>query len=129
MQGEMPNVLDLNQESEVTKKLYGMDRRTTASFGTKMLDCSADDRGRRSLCRITHGNWDHHFNIKTTLPASCDQVDQGVAGLLTDLEQRGLLDETLVVWTGEFVVRRTVKARTVATTTTKPSLCGWPAGA
>jgi len=51
---------------------------------------------------VSHGNWDHHFNIEQALPDNCDQIDQGAAGLLIDLERRGLLEETLVVWSGEF---------------------------
>ncbi len=102
MQGEMPAVLDLNKETEATKELYGLNRRTTASFGTKCLTARRMIEAGVRFVEITHGNWDHHFNIQTTLPASCDQVDHGIAGLLTDLEQRGLLEETLVVWTGEF---------------------------
>jgi uncharacterized protein (DUF1501 family) len=51
---------------------------------------------------LTHGNWDHHRNIEDDLPARCQEVDRPIAGLLTDLKQRGLLQDTLVVWAGEF---------------------------
>ncbi len=74
---------------------------------------------------ITHGNWDHHFNISQTLPASCEQVDHGLAGLLIDLEQRGMLDETLVVWTGEFGRTPYGQSKTGVTITTKPLQRGW----
>ena len=49
-----------------------------------------------------HGNWDQHFNLGNALQANCTSVDQPIAGLLTDLKQRGLLKDTLVVWSGEF---------------------------
>ena len=52
--------------------------------------------------QVTMGGWDHHGNIKDALPASCRQTDQPVAALVKDLKQRGLLDDTLVVWSGEF---------------------------
>ncbi len=74
---------------------------------------------------ITHGNWDHHFNISQTLPASCEQVDHGLAGLLIDLEQRGMLDETLVVWTGELAAHRMASPKRDVTITTKPLQRGW----
>ncbi len=51
---------------------------------------------------ISHGNWDQHFNLATALAGNCQAVDQPIAGLLTDLAQRGLLKDTLVVWGGEF---------------------------
>jgi hypothetical protein len=102
MQGEMPGVLDLDKETKETKDLYGLDQRTTSSFGSKCLMARRLAEAGVRFIEITHGNWDHHFNITTVLPAACEQVDRGLAALLIDLERRGMLDETLVVWTGEF---------------------------
>src|SRR5258707_4833510 len=51
---------------------------------------------------VTHSDWDHHFTLSTSLPATCAGVDQPIAALLADLRQRGLLKDTLVVWSGEF---------------------------
>jgi uncharacterized protein (DUF1501 family) len=51
---------------------------------------------------ITHGNWDHHFNLRNSMENNCLAIDQPIAGLLADLASRGLLDETLVIWSGEF---------------------------
>ncbi len=51
---------------------------------------------------LTHGNWDHHRNLSTDLPARCDEIDKPIAGLLADLKRRSLLDDTLVIWAGEF---------------------------
>jgi hypothetical protein len=102
MQSEMPGILDIDKETQATKSLYGLDQRETSSFGTKCLMARRLAESGVRFIEITHGNWDHHFNIETTLPTACEQVDRGMAGLLVDLEQRGLLEETLVVWTGEF---------------------------
>ncbi|MFN9939221.1 MAG: DUF1501 domain-containing protein, partial [bacterium] len=99
MQGEMPGVLDLDKETKETKELYGLDQRTTSSFGSKCLMARRLAEAGVRFIEITHGNWDHHFTIATVLPAACEQVDRGLAALLIDLERRGMLDETLVVWT------------------------------
>ena len=51
---------------------------------------------------LSHGNWDHHRNMGTDLPARCNEIDKPISGLLTDLKERGMLKDTLVVWAGEF---------------------------
>jgi len=102
MQGEMPGVMEILSESEETKKLYGLDSPKSANFGAKCLMARRLIESGVRFVEVSHGNWDHHFNIEQALPDSCEQIDQGAAGLLIDLERRGLLDETLVVWTGEF---------------------------
>ncbi len=102
MQGEMPKVMDLSQESETTKKLYGMESRKSSNFGAKCLMARRFIESGVRFVEITHGNWDHHFNIDTALPDNCEQIDHGIAGLLADLQQRGLLESTLIVCTGEF---------------------------
>jgi hypothetical protein len=102
MQSEMPVVLDLARESQATQDLYGIGERTTEDFGRKcLLACRMVEAGVRFV-EITHGNWDHHFNLNANLERSCGEVDKPIAGLLTDLNRRGLLQDTLVVWTGEF---------------------------
>lgn len=102
MQGEMPKVMDLSQESESTKRMYGMDNRKSSSFGAKCVMARRFIESGVRFVEITHGNWDHHFNIETALPDNCEQIDHGIAGLLADLQQRGLLESTLIVCTGEF---------------------------
>ncbi len=102
MQAELPQVLELDDESERTLQLYGIGDSATDDFGRKcLLARRMVEKGVRFV-EITHGNWDQHFNLKAALQNNCESVDKPAAGLLTDLEQRGLLEETLVVWSGEF---------------------------
>ena len=102
MQTGMPDVLALDSEDPATRKMYGLDNPEAANFGAKcLLARRLIEEGVRFV-EITHGNWDHHNSIDTKLPELCSQIDTGIDGLLQDLEQRGLLEETLVVWTGEF---------------------------
>ena len=96
MQSQMPAVMDLNKETDATRKLYGIGSGgATDDFGRKCLLV-------RRFVEISHGNWDQHFNLATALANNCAAVDLPIAGLLTDLAQRGLLKDTLVVWGGEF---------------------------
>jgi hypothetical protein len=102
MQNQMPKVMDLTQESTATQQLYGIGERPTEEFGKKcLLARRAIEAGVRFV-EINHGNWDHHFNLSTTLANSCAEIDKPISGLLTDLEKRGLLKDTLVIWSGEF---------------------------
>ncbi len=102
MQSELPQVMDIKSESAETLALYGMDRKETKNFGGKCLMARRMAEAGVRFIEITHGNWDHHASIGTSLPKNCEAIDRPLFGLLTDLKQRGLLEETLVVWTGEF---------------------------
>jgi hypothetical protein len=102
MQKEMPQVMDLSQESEATKALYGLDNPATADFGRKCLLARRFAESGVRFVEISHGDWDQHFNLTTALGANCRSVDQPIAGHLADLKQRGLLKDTLVIWGGEF---------------------------
>ncbi|HEV7405262.1 MAG TPA: DUF1501 domain-containing protein [Chthoniobacteraceae bacterium] len=102
MQKEMPQVMDLSQESEATKSLYGLDNAATADFGRKCLLARRFAEVGVRFVEISHGDWDQHFNLTTALGANCRSVDQPIAGLLADLKQRGMLKDTLVIWGGEF---------------------------
>ncbi|GIX00248.1 MAG: hypothetical protein KatS3mg111_3580 [Pirellulaceae bacterium] len=102
MQAEMPQVLNLDAESAATHRLYGIDDSTTEAFGRKCLLARRLVEAGVRFIEVTHGNWDQHFNLRTALENNCRSVDGPVAGLLEDLDQRGLLAETLVVWSGEF---------------------------
>ena len=75
----------------------------------------------------SHVQWDQHSDLKKGHEKNALEVDRPIAGLLTDLKQRGLLDDTLVMWGGEFGRTPTVQGTTVATTILKDSRCGWPA--
>ena len=103
MQTAAKEALDIMQESEATRKLYGIDKPATEEFGKRCLIARRlVERGVRFVSIFT-GNqtWDHHGSILTSLPTACLQVDQPAAALVLDLKQRGLLDSTVVHWGGE----------------------------
>jgi hypothetical protein len=105
MQAEAPAAVDLAQETEETKSLYGLDEKPTAAFGrTCLLARRLVERGVRFV-QLYHGagnKWDAHSGIEKNHADLCSQMDKPVAGLLADLRRRGLLDSTLVIWGGEF---------------------------
>ena len=104
MQLEASGALDLEQETEATKKMYGIGGKATDSYGRRCLIARRlVERGVRFVqLFIDFQIWDNHTEIKKGLRGCCDKTDQPVAALLKDLKQRGLLDQTLVVWGGEF---------------------------
>ncbi|MEW6302002.1 MAG: DUF1501 domain-containing protein [Verrucomicrobiota bacterium] len=105
MQAEAPGAVDIADETEATKALYGMDEKETATVGRLcLLARRLVERGTRFV-QVYHGagsKWDAHSNIEKNHSELCRAMDKPVAGLLRDLKSRGLLDETLVVWGGEF---------------------------
>jgi len=105
MQAEMPEVFDLSKESDETHALYGLPRGSTEGFAWQCLVARRlAERGVRFVELIDVGssnNWDAHGDMQTHAPLA-KNVDQAIAGLLKDLKRRGLLDDTLVVWTTEF---------------------------
>jgi hypothetical protein len=108
MQAEAPEAVDLSHETDETKALYGLDDSKTAEFGTRcLLARRLVERGVRFVQLYSGGGpvavqWDAHDDIDANHEAMCARTDKPVAGLLLDLKRRGLLDETLVVWGGEF---------------------------
>jgi hypothetical protein len=105
MQAEAPNVIDLARETEGTRRLYGLDQKETADFGKLCLMARRMAESGVRFVQLYHGagsKWDAHSGIEANHTSLCKQMDWPVAGLLTDLKQRGLLDETLVIWGGEF---------------------------
>ncbi|MCA9161728.1 MAG: DUF1501 domain-containing protein [Planctomycetales bacterium] len=105
MQSEAPQAVDLSQESAATQQMYGMDEKETEVFGRNcLLARRLVERGVRFV-QLYHGSgskWDAHSGIEKNHSTLCRASDKPVAGLLKDLKQRGLLDQTLVVWGGEF---------------------------
>jgi uncharacterized protein (DUF1501 family) len=97
--------VDLAQEDEAVKRLYGIDEKETAAFGRNcLLARRLIERGVRFV-QLYHGagsKWDAHTKIESNHAQLCHSSDKPVAGLLKDLKQRGLLDSTLVIWGGEF---------------------------
>src|SRR5437867_3848793 len=108
MQLSAPEVLDLSGESEATKKLYGLDEKTTEDFGRNCLTARRLlERGVRfvqvwSGTAGATGNWDNHADIGRELSFIAGMVDKPAAALVRDLKARGLLEDTLVIWTTEF---------------------------
>ena len=111
MQTEAPEAFDISGESPATLKLYGVDDPTTEIFGkqcllarrltergVRMVQVYHTQTSHRSSCQL----WDQHGNLHVELPNNCAATDKPIAGLLRDLKGRGLLDETLVIWGGEF---------------------------
>lgn len=103
MQLAATDALDLNQETAETQKRYGLDEKVTESYGRRCLIARRlVERGVRFVQLFINGQiWDNHSGIGTSLKSACDRTDRPVAALLEDLDQRGLLHETLVVWGGE----------------------------
>ena len=103
MQTAAKEALDISGESELTKKMYGLDDPATAEYGTRcLLARRLIERGVRFVQVFTQNQlWDHHGNIRTALPSACRKTDKPSAALVRDLKQRGLLDSTIVFWSGE----------------------------
>jgi hypothetical protein len=102
MQTAAPELLDFSQETAATRAMYGLDIDLTRSFGTNcLLARRMVERGVRFV-HLVHSSWDHHSDLTNRLTKNCGMTDQPTAALLRDLKQRGLLDDTLVVWAGEF---------------------------
>ncbi len=102
MQAEVPEAVALGSENEETRRLYGIDKDATRSFGERcLLARRLVERGVRFI-QVWAGGWDSHDNILAGHRDAAARVDRPIAGLLEDLKRRGLLDDTLIVWGGEF---------------------------
>jgi hypothetical protein len=102
MQSSVPELMDLSEEDEETFKLYGEDARTPGTFAACCLNARRlAERGVRNI-QIFHRGWDAHNNLAGEHESQCKDVDQASAALIKDLKQRGMLEDTLVVWGGEF---------------------------
>jgi len=102
MQTAIPRLMDLRDESPSTLEMYGIGRGPTDAFGRQCLLARRFAEAGVRFIELGHGGWDHHNQLRNRLTASCTSVDQPIAALLTDLKQRGLLKDTLVIWGGEF---------------------------
>ncbi len=102
MQSSVPELTDTSKEPESTYQLYGEEAKKPGTFAqSALLARRMVERGVRFV-QIYHNNWDTHGNVAGRLPLQCKDTDQACYGLIQDLKQRGLLDETLVIWGGEF---------------------------
>ncbi len=102
MQDTLPGMMDLSKESPKTLAMYGIGDGDSDSFGKQCLMARRFAEAGVRFIELTHGNWDHHQRLRTQLPQNCREIDKPIAGLLSDLKQRGLLKDTLVLWGGEF---------------------------
>jgi hypothetical protein len=103
MQLEATGLVDFSDETEATHTLYGLDNKSSRNFGTKCLMARRlIERGVRFVQVYSDGEWDAHTNLTANHTEHCAATDQPIHGLLTDLKQRGLLKDTLVIWGGEF---------------------------
>jgi hypothetical protein len=102
MQKSVPDLTDLSKESASTLELYGEDVKKPGTFAANcLLARRLAERGVRFI-QLYHRDWDHHGELPKNLPKRCQDVDQASAALILDLKQRGMLDDTLVIWGGEF---------------------------
>jgi hypothetical protein len=102
MQSSVPELTNLANESASTYALYGEAARKPGTFAhTALMARRMVERGVRFV-QVYHNNWDTHANVAGRLPDQCRDIDQACYGLVQDLKQRGLLDETLIIWGGEF---------------------------
>ena len=102
MQSRAPELMDFASENQATLDLYGIGKDDKGSFAKNcLLARRLAERGVRFI-QVYHSGWDHHSDVEAGVRNECKTTDQGAAALIKDLKQRGMLDETLVVWGGEF---------------------------
>jgi hypothetical protein len=112
MQSSVPELTDLSKETAQTFESYGPDSKKPGTFAYNcLLARRLAERGVRFI-QLYHRDWDHHANLPKGLPKVCEQTDQPAAALVADLKQRGMLDDTLVIWGGEFGRTPTVELPT-----------------
>ena len=102
MQTSVPELADLSDETESTYQLYGEEARQPGTYAYNCLMARRLAERDVRFIQLYHSGWDHHFNLPDHLPKRCQETDRATAGLIQDLIQRGLFDDTIVVWGGEF---------------------------
>ena len=102
MQRDVPKVMDMSVESKDTLSMYGIGAGSTDNFGKQCLLARKFVEAGVRYVEVTYGNWDQHRNLKADVERHTGAIDKPIAGLLADLKKRGLLQDTLVVWCGEF---------------------------
>lgn len=102
MQSAVPELMDISNESKSTLANYGIGNNRTENFGRQCLMARRFAEAGVRFIELSHGNWDQHRNLDSGLTRNCRATDKPIAALLRDLKNRGLLEETLVVWGGEF---------------------------
>ena len=102
MQASVPDLSDFSKEPETTYELYGQDAKDRGTFANSALMARRLMERDVRFVQIFHRGWDQHGDLPRDLASQCKDVDRGCYGLIQDLKQRGMLDDTLVVWGGEF---------------------------
>lgn len=102
MQAETPKLVDLSRESKATQDLYGLGNTATDKAGRACLLARRLSEAGVRFVQVTMDGWDHHGDIRGNLPKMAEKTDQPCAALVKDLKERGLLEDTLVIWSGEF---------------------------
>ena len=102
MQTSVPEMVDIRNETEATQQRYGIGEKATDDFGKQCLMARRLAEAGVRFIEISHRGWDQHKDLSKKLPANCLATDRPIAALLQDLKERGMLDETLVIWGGEF---------------------------
>jgi len=102
MQSSVPEISDISGEPDYIYDLYGEDSRNPGTYAANCLLARRLVEKGVKFIQLYHRGWDHHNNLPKQLPRLCKQTDQASAALIIDLKQRGLLDDTLVIWGGEF---------------------------
>jgi len=115
MQSSVPELTDLSKESEKTFEMYGPESRKPGTFAANCILARRLAERNVRFIQLFHRGWDQHNKLPSQIPGQCKDIDQPSAALIQDLKQRGLLDDTLVVWGGEF--GRTVYCQGVLTET------------
>ena len=102
MQKTVPDVMDIGDEPEHVRRLYGIERVELNQFSVQCLMARRLAEAGVRFIQLTHRGWDNHNDLPRALPDRCRQVDQPITALIRDLKQRGMLEDTLIVWGGEF---------------------------
>ncbi len=102
MQASVPDLTDISKETEDDLALYGPEVKTPGTYAANCLLARRLAERDVRFVQLFHMGWDHHGNLPTALKGQCSDTDQATAGLITDLKRRGLLDDTLIIWGGEF---------------------------
>jgi hypothetical protein len=102
MQSSVPELTDLSKEPQSTFDLYGEEARTPGTFANgALMSRRLVERGVRFV-QLYLNNWDHHSNVTKRMPSQCKDIDQATFGLINDLKNRGMFEDTLIIWGGEF---------------------------
>jgi hypothetical protein len=102
MQTAVPKLMDFSDESAATLDMYGVGKGAADNFGRQCLLARRFAEAGVRYVELCHANWDQHGGLRANLTRNCTSIDQPIAALISDLKQRGMLDETLIVWGGEF---------------------------